>query len=558
MVVASGRISAEEADLTRGNRQDCSYSPDNLGAVYTPIALADWTAVQLLREIRDKPVLRVLDPACGDGGLLAGVVRNYGRSIEVIGRDIDPAAVALVAELVNVPADLATGDSLLSNTLQNIEQQPDAVIMNPPWNGLDAAWRHKLRDAGYELAQGQFDLYEIFVERVVKLFPGIPMAFILPDSVLLPEHSRFRRFLLKNKQPSFIARLGEGLFPGVSRGTVVMVLRGRHSARGSVECFRLRAADRKAFLGGLVSLEDLRESQSHEVPLRQFVDNPNAEFTLEVRSGESAVDRMMRAGTLDWGRVFSIGRGVEIGKDGRRLCCPECGFYHPVPRRRSIGTTPCSKCGAVFQSNAEVHQVVWPLASEDIGECELLIVGEDVDRYRCEPSRKLQLGLPGIQYKDIGLALQPKLLVRKTGVGIRAAVDRSGSLTTQTVFHFIAKAAVSPLLLDYVVAVLNSRAMLAFHLRWSGDLEWRSHPYVTPTVIKSLPIPSPFLPEGGMSDISMEISALAQRRFCGEIVESQIEELVADLFELSVPERRWVTDVISSAQSLRGIIELKQ
>ena len=149
-------------------------------------------------------------------------------------------------------------------------------------------------------------------------------------------------------------------------------------------------------------------------------------------------------------------------------------------------------------------------------------------------------------------------LVRKTGVGIRAAVDRSGSLTTQTVFHFIAKPGVSPLLLDYVAGVLNSRTMLAFHLRWSGDLEWRSHPYVTPTVIKSLPIPSPFLPEGGLSDVAMEISALAQRRFHGEKVEDQMEELVADLFGLSVSERRWVTEVISSAQSLRGIVELKQ
>lgn len=558
MFAKPGHITASAMnDSPSGYSSGSEFANGIAGVVYTPQALADWTATQLLRYVPHNPVLRVLDPACGDGELLAAVSRRYWQAVEGCGRDIDPVAVAAAGQAVKTPVDLAVGDSLLGDSLETLACQPDAVIMNPPWNGLDAVSRRELRAAGYELAHGQFDLYEVFVERVVKLFPNIPMAIILPDSVFLPEHTRFRRFLLDNTQLLFMARLGEGLFPGIYRGTVVVVLRNRPSKAGAVECFRLRADERKAFLKGLVSLDELRRSQSHSVPLRRFVANPNAEFTLEVRSEESAVDRMMQASRIEWDRTFQIGRGVEVGKHGLRLHCLVCGAYRPMPRRQKIARVACVGCGAAFPADTQVSQVVRLLGATRSANWKPVIVGEDVDRYRCEPSRELQVGLPGIQYKDMDLALSPKLLVRKTGVGLRAAVDLSGSLTTQTVYHFVARDGVPPWVLDYVAGVLNSRAMLAFHIRWSGDLEWRSHPYVTPTVIKSLPVPSPVAPRSGFLGEAEEVATLARRRSNGDMVEEQIEEMVADLYGLTVSERRWVSRVIESAQSLKGIAELR-
>ena len=558
MIAGSGRVSAG-----RQTFRDCAVVPDgeslieSVGAVYTPPMLADWVAAELLRHVQRKSVLRVFDPACGDGELLSGIVRSYVGLVEVGGRDVDSTAVASASELVKAPGDFAVCDSLSADGLTDLNWEPDALIMNPPWNGIDSGHRKRLRGCGYELAQGQFDLYEIFVERVVKRFPGIPMAFILPDSVLLPEHEKFRRFLLKNTQLLLIARLGEGLFQGVYRGTVVVLARSEACEGGEVECFRLRVGDRKALLNNEVSLDDLRQKHGHWVPVSRFSNNPNVEFTIEVRSWESAVDKMLVSRGLEWDAMFWTGRGVEVGKNGEQLHCRRCGTYRPVPSARNVGWARCPKCGFVFPPDAKVIPVISRCGGNSGAWWKPIIVGEDVGRYRCVPSRELRLGLLGIQYKDMELLRKPKLLVRKTGVGLRCAVDRSGSLTTQTVYHFIVKDGVSPLVLDYLAGVLNSRVMLAFHLRWSGDSEWRSHPYVTQAVIKSLPVPSPFEETGAMSVQAQFVASLAQRRELGEMVDEDIDEAVADLYRLTESERCWVGDVIDSAQALQGIVELR-
>ena len=129
------------------------------------------------------------------------------------------------------------------------------------------------------------------------------MAFILPDSLLLPEHTRLRRFLLENAEILFLARLGEGLFPGIYRGTVVMVLRSRVAKGGQVECFRLLPLQRKAFLNQGASLESMRQAQSYVIQQSRFASNPNYEFTLDVRTDESAIDQM-------------LAKRAEIGESG--------------------------------------------------------------------------------------------------------------------------------------------------------------------------------------------------------------------------------------------------
>ena len=554
--VEVGPVSITDVARTR-YRGVGAVAANGIGSVYTPPGLAEWTATQLLRYVSTNSVLRIMDPACGDGELLARVEQVSGQAVELFGRDVDPAAIEVASRRIKSPANFAVADSLRSDTLGNLGWEPDGVIVNPPWGSPDKHSRDQLQADGYELAKGQFDLYEVFVERLVKAFPNVPMAFILPDSLFLPEHTRLRRFLLENTEILFLARLGEGMFPGVYRGTVVMVLRNRPDRGGEMECFRLQPEERRAFLTEGASLETMRQAQSYMIPRHRFASNPNFEFTLDVRTDESAIDKMQAKRGRDWSEWLRIGRGVEIGKHGKMLLCDQCCKYRAAPRKGLESVTLCRNCGAIFPVGSRIHRIV---RHRELGQepaWNPIIVGEDVDRYRCEPSREVLVDLPGIRYKDHSMMQKPKLLVRKTGVGLRAAVDRSGSLTIQTVYHFIPKDELPDLVLDYMAGILNSKAMLAFHLRWSGENEWRSHPYITPSTIKTLPVPTPFDEGDTLTDRAMEIALLARRRSNGEQIEEQIESLVQDLYGLTVGESEWVGEVIESAQSLRGITEMR-
>jgi adenine-specific DNA-methyltransferase len=191
-----------------------------------------------------------------------------------------------------------------------------------------------------------------------------------------------------------------------------------------------------------------------------------------------------------------------------------------------------------------------------------LIVGEDVDRYRCQPSRSIRTQVPGIQYKDESWFEGPKLLVRKTGVGIKAAVDRTGAFTNQVVFFYKPRpeAVLPAFALDYAAGVLCSRVMLAWHLKRQGENEWRSHPYVTQRVIEQFPVPDPRSSPRLQKQAQAIANAVDERRTAHSNSGPEdllIERLVAGLFDLSGEDMAWVFDVLDGAQGLEPIRSLR-
>ncbi|UWR01230.1 hypothetical protein K3729_18310 (plasmid) [Rhodobacteraceae bacterium S2214] len=74
-------------------------------------------------------------------------------------------------------------------------------------------------------------------------------VFILPDAIFSPEHASTRLLLAENYTVELIARLGEGIFKGVYRGTTVLLVRKRKPASNHVvEAFRLsRRRERRCY-----------------------------------------------------------------------------------------------------------------------------------------------------------------------------------------------------------------------------------------------------------------------------------------------------------------------
>jgi hypothetical protein len=191
-----------------------------------------------------------------------------------------------------------------------------------------------------------------------------------------------------------------------------------------------------------------------------------------------------------------------------------------------------------------------------------LIVGEDVDRYSISPSRAIKLNVKGVNYKNLETYSKRRLLVRKTGVGLKASITTDNSMTNQVVFHYFGdgKTATPEFYLSYVLGVFSSRTMFAYHLRTNGENEWRSHPYLTQKIIGRLPIPLPVEGQASWKQAKAIAAEVDDVILAGQISESKdlrIEGLVAGLFGLTSADMSWVHNVISSAQELEPMRALQ-
>ena len=535
------------------------------GQVFTPKFLADWVAQILTENMSSVGSSVILDPACGDGELLAAVKEILPKA-SLYGVDIDPLAIKEAQEKVSgrgkfFLADMLTVEDIKSRETVHLPKKIDAIIANPPWGADTRSSRSQLKSAGFKLAYGQYDTWCLFVELSLKRLKNNGRAvFILPDAIFLPEHEQTRRFIAEDNTIELLARLGEGLFRGVCRGTVVILLeKVRAKDDHKVEVLRLSRNERKKITEGKLTLAKARHSLSHLIPQNHFISDRLCRWEIDVQNGErKTIEKIEKFGS-DWSSFLEIGRGVEISKKGAVRCCPKCTFVIPAPTKpREV---ICRRCGSV--SYSEYMPLRHVISSEPLnGDFIPFIAGEDVKRYALKPKRYIELNVDGLNYKDIDVYSKERLLVRKTGIGLNATITSKKAASNQVVFHFVPKDSIArwSFYLPYVLGVMSSRIMFAYHLKKSGESEWRSHPYVTPKVLKTLPIPVPR--EGTQAwaqahAIADAVSSHLEYDEKREEYDLRIECLVAGLFGFSTEDIVWTKRVISSAQNLQPMRALQ-
>ena len=529
---------------------------NQLGAVYTTDLLASWSALVLVSMLGRKDAI-VVDPACGDGALLKAL--SADGVTKLVGVDCDQEALKQARQrLPGVRFYQADGLAYLAEAAQQ-GGTLDAVIANPPWGATISLDRAMLRTMGYRPLSGQTDSWDLFVDGVLRaLKPDAPAVLILPDALLLPEHRLIRGILAHESHITMIARLGEGFFSGVFRGTVVVgVRKGPPKPKAVVACSRLSPGARKEILAGRYTLASAVEQSAHNVAQDRFIADSHHRFDIDSQQRDYVRLAAIEERSLSWDPWFDVGRGIELSKTGRVVRCPNCPSARPIPRGSHA---TCPSCRHVWSPDESgVDNIVRHNNGVASREWHPLIVGEDVDRYACAASRLIRMNVPGIRYKPLETFAQPKLLVRKTGVGIKAAVDVSGAATNQVVFHFTCRRDTPAMLLDYMAGILCSRVMLAWHLKRQGELEWRSHPYITPRILRGFPVPLPES-EDDWAQVAAIADAVQRRRRVSRhdsLEDLMVERLVAGMYGLSEEDMAWVLSVLDSAQQLEPIRTLR-
>ncbi len=443
----------------------------------------------------------------------------------------------------------------------------DICIGNPPW-GADLSKNADYLEGIYDLAKGQYDSYELFIELSKKILKeGGMWGFVIPDSIFNPEHRNLRKFLCLETQIEEIVKLGEGFFKGVFRSGAVIIFKKKNPQKGHVvSAFILLKEDREKLMKRKTSISKIETEKGILIPQERFAKDENFTFDISKSVQDEKIMQKMESKRIDWDRILNASRGVEFSENGLVIQCPNCFKWDNPPRKRKgiHQIKKCAHCGIEYGFDEALKKDVIVSENKEKDTDKPFIIGKSVNRYYTGEVKYLDITKEGITYKDPSLYEGEKMLVRKTGVGIYATIDYTGAYVPQVVFIFKLKEKIpkkyQDLRLEYILGVLNSRVILYYYYKKFGELEWKSFPYVTPKTLRQLPLPDidfSNLEEKEIHDeIVGKVSDILHKRGDFKKLDFEIEELVMSLYGITPEMKVHMWNELKKVQKLRIIREV--
>lgn len=201
------------------------------GHVPTPDALVDEMVLRLFADRPPRERDRLLDPGCGGGAYIAGVLRwceaNGVKPPNITGVELNPALVAKARKrFAGYPSvQIVHADYLATPA----GEQFRFVIGNPPYVSLGKLGGESQRDryrARFASARGRFDLYMLFFERALEdLAANGRLVFVTPEKFLyVATAAQLRRLLVEKASVRAIDLAPEDAFPGFTTYPAITTL----------------------------------------------------------------------------------------------------------------------------------------------------------------------------------------------------------------------------------------------------------------------------------------------------------------------------------------------
>lgn len=554
------------------------------GVVYTPVDFAAYVGEKLVgyflndtgRQNKKAGSIKIIDPACGDGELLLAIRNSLlEKNIQGVfcGVDMDNVAIRTASVRLRgernrkfVDANALAPFGMMAEVGWNEIKKKfsaqtgfDVLIANPPWGANLHSYKADLGKSTFSLKKGQFDSSDLFVELALSIVkPGGYFAFILPDSLFNGGKKELREMLVEKTEIKFVGRFGEKIFKDINMACAVIICKNSPpSLKNDVDCLHLNAELRKKIIAGEIKFVDADHALYHKILQSRFANNKDFLLDIDVHSDDHAAFGLISKGVTTIGDYLTSSRGVELSKTGKVCRCGDCGYWMPFP---SSASPHCNHCGSQIDlKKAEITTIV---SKKKFKGSKPLLVGESVKRYAISARYWINPMNEGINYKDVSLYYEPKILVRKTGVGITATIDYSNALTNQVVYMFRPKfsGGKAPSL-EVILAIMNSRVMYYYLTKKYGETEWRSHPYLTQKQVLDLPLPN-LESEAAKSSVK-KIAVLLRPHLQSANgipadVDARLENHIGKLYGLSEDDYKLIYKTLDSSQDLLPVKALKQ
>jgi len=386
------------------------------GFVPTPAEILDHMVDRLFQGRTPTKADNLLDPGCGTGVFLAGVIRwcaKYSaQTPAMMGIESDPkraqVARANFDSVGNVQirrADFLTGPA----------QSFDFIIGNPPYVPIYGFSDCEKRDfrARYQTARGRFDLYLLFFERALRsLKPGGRMVFITPEKFLYVETAAPLRQLLSAVDVEEIELVNEEAFAGLVTYPTITTVVNRPPRRDTVVHLRDGSHRQCAFNASASWMPIIRgvaDQQSHSSTLQDIC----VRVSCGVATGADDVF-VRESGSLE-PELVNFARATIAG---RELTRPE-----EITQHRHVMLIPYNRRGAL-------------LAEQDLGALRryLLSKQERLMQRTCVARKPWYAFHETPPLADI---LRPKILCKDITEQPHFWIDRKGSLVPRHSVYYI-------------------------------------------------------------------------------------------------------------------------
>jgi adenine-specific DNA-methyltransferase len=186
------------------------------GFVPTPPAVVDVMVGKLFATRQPRPDETLLDPGCGTGAFIEGVLRwcdkREAPAPQIVGIDSDPVLLAEAHRRLGHHSAVSFREE---NFLVVARNSFDYIIANPPYvpiTKLSLEERSTYRQL-FRTAVGRFDLYLLFFEQALKLLkPDGRLVFITPEKFLYVQTAQPLREALADVPVEEIELLDESIF----------------------------------------------------------------------------------------------------------------------------------------------------------------------------------------------------------------------------------------------------------------------------------------------------------------------------------------------------------
>lgn len=445
------------------------------GFVPTPASLVDRMVAKLFSTRLPTAADTVLDPGCGRGEFITGVLRwCEGHGLippAIVGVENDPRHWAPVRKrfLGNRCVEIRRRDFLEPDS-----DRYEFIVGNPPYvpiTGLSVEERQRYRVAGYWTANGRMDLYMLFFEAALgRLARGGRLVFVTPEKFLYVETGSSLRALLAAKDVSEVELVAEDTFPGMTTYPAVTTVTNRP----------LKGPTRFIQRSGKLSRAQLPTDGSSWLP------------------ASMGFAKRARGPTLD-DVSLRISPGIATGADGvfvvesHSVGAGLAPFAFPTISGRDLKPgsplpTPSHSMLVPYSPSGKLH------TPEEAGE--LFDYLSDPQRSARLHSRTCARRKPWYAFHDsapIEEIRRPKLVWKDISEGPAFWIDRVGSLVPRhSVYYLVPK---DPRKLDQIASFLRSEQAASW-IRAHCQRAANGYLRLQSNVLREMPIPPGLVPGG--------------------------------------------------------------